>query len=181
MKSNLVVSSPVLGMIAFIFIETMFFSAFISAYLIVRSGVLNWPPMGQPRLPVLTTGFNTLVLLASGLLLYKSYRLFSKEGFQAEVGKIYLSSLILGIVFFLLQGYEWARLISFGLTMTSSVYGSFFYLIIGFHALHLLAALVVMAIFYKKLEKRGVFSAVLTLWLFVVGVWPALYGLVYLR
>ncbi len=181
MKNNSVISSPVLGVIAFIFVETMLFTSFISAFWIVRSGAINWPPMGQPRLPLLTTGFNSLILLASGFLLYTGYRLFSKRGFEERVRKIYFTSLILGIIFFLFQGYEWARLIRFGLTMTSSIYGSFFYLIIGFHAVHVLAALFIMAFFYKKLEKKGVFSAVLALWLFVVGVWPILYGLVYLK
>ena len=47
----------------------------------------------------------------------------------------------LGGVFLLIQGYEWARLIHFGLTVSSSIYGGLFYTLIGFHAFHVAGAL----------------------------------------
>ncbi len=180
-KKNPIISSPMMGALIFIFVESMFFASFISAYFIVRSGAINWPPFGQPRLPIVTTAFNTLVLLVSGVLLLWSYRLFLHQGLKEKVKKLFLAALGLGILFFCIQGYEWIRLIGFGLTMKSSVYGSFFYLIIGFHGLHVLAVTTLLGMMYKKLTKQGIFSAVLALWLFVVGVWPGLYYLVYLK
>ena len=56
------VSSGVIGMLIFMVTEAMFFAALISAYLVIRSGIEEWPPWGQPRLPIETTAFNTLVL-----------------------------------------------------------------------------------------------------------------------
>lgn len=170
-----------MGALAFIFVESMLFASFISAYLIVRSGAINWPPLGQPRLPIVTTGFNTIILLVSGVLLLWSYRLFLNRGLKTVVKKLFLSALILGVSFFCIQGYEWIRLIGFGLTMKSGIYGSFFYLIIGFHGLHVLAVTTLLGMMYNRLAKQGIFSAVLALWLFVVGVWPGLYYLVYLK
>ena len=63
------VSSGVVGMLLFMVTEVMFFGALISAYLVIRAGLDEWPPWGQPRLPIETTAINTLVLLVSGLLM----------------------------------------------------------------------------------------------------------------
>ena len=49
----------------FIAAEIMFFAGLISSYLVLRTGAAQWPPPLQPRLPVLVTGLNTIVLLAS--------------------------------------------------------------------------------------------------------------------
>ncbi|MDP7105628.1 MAG: cytochrome c oxidase subunit 3, partial [Roseibacillus sp.] len=87
--------------------------------------------------------------------------------------------------FVLFQGFEWVRLIKFGLTMKSSTYGSFFYLIIGTHALHAVAALVVLVLVYRNLKRKTLapenFWAAQVFWYFVVGIWPILYILVYLN
>ena len=63
---NQVASNGLLGMLLFVMAEAMLFAGMISAFTIVRSGALVWPPPGQPRLPIEATAFNTLVLLASG-------------------------------------------------------------------------------------------------------------------
>ncbi|MDP7743878.1 MAG: cytochrome c oxidase subunit 3, partial [Lentisphaeria bacterium] len=59
------VSHAALGMIIFVVCEIMFFGGLVSAYLVGSAGQ-DWPPTGQPRLPVWTTAFNTVVLLLSG-------------------------------------------------------------------------------------------------------------------
>jgi len=73
------VSSGVVGMLIFIVTEVMFFGALISAYLVIRAGLDEWPPWGQPRLPVETTAINTLALLVSGLLMLYSRKLMQKD------------------------------------------------------------------------------------------------------
>jgi len=84
-------------------------------------------------------------------------------------------------VFF--QGVEWVRLIGEGLTLTSSTHGAFFYLIVGVHALHALAALVALGWVLRRLRSGvlppSVFSATALFWYFVVGVWPIIYLRVY--
>ena len=169
-----VLSSPVLGMILFVLAEIMVFAAFISAFIIVKSNFTNWPPMGQPRLPVGVTAFNSVFLLASVYFIAKTHRL--KLNF--------LVSIVLGLLFVLLQGREWFHLLRFGLTMTSSVYGSFFYVIIGFHALHVLGAVAALTLMYTRLLKGTLqnesLKAIRVFWFFVVALWPILYALVYL-
>ena len=66
------IDSRQFGMLIFIVTEVMFFASLVSAYLIIRSGLEEWPPWGQPRLPVWSTAFNTLVLVASGVAAFVS-------------------------------------------------------------------------------------------------------------
>jgi len=181
------IANGVLGIIIFVVTEVMFFAALISSYLVLRSGAVEWPPWGQPRLPVLATGFNTLVLLLSGWVLFKAHRTFSRTDGVPAARKLLGISILLGLFFILFQGYEWFQLIQFGLTMTSSTYGGLFYLIIGIHALHVAAALIVLSHTYAKLAPSKVpqlatteFAVSQIFWYFVVGVWPLLYFLVYL-
>ncbi len=175
----------VLGMICFVAMEIMFFAALISAYMIVKSGMLFWPPPDQPRLPVVATAVNSLILLASGWLLFKAERSFRREENGKGAYRLFQFSITLGTLFVLIQGFEWVRLIGYGVTMTSSTYGSFFYLIIGAHGSHAVAALIVMALMLKKMKMKQLsavdFWCSQIFWYFVVGVWPILYILVYLN
>ena len=179
------VSSGVVGMLLFIVTEVMFFGALISAYLVIRAGLDEWPPWGQPRLPVETTAFNTLVLLVSGLLMAYSRNLLQKYEFTQ--GRRWLGfSILLGTFFLISQGYEWVQLIKYGLTISSSVYGGLFYLIIGAHGFHVIGTLAFLIYAWKRLgasvnplTPEGLLPVQL-LWYFVVCVWPALYVLVYL-
>ena len=172
------VSHAALGMLIFVVCEIMFFGGLVSAYLVGSAGQ-DWPPAGQPRLPVWTTAFNTAVLLLSGWFM-KRITNTHKAGTTKNLG----IAMILGLFFVGFQGIEWTRLISHGLTMSSSTYGSYFYLIIGAHATHALAALCLLAfVFYRTRQgalNRGLFEASRIFWLFVVGLWPVLYILVYL-
>ena len=94
---------------------------------------------------------------------------------------------LLGTIFLIVQGYEWAQLLRFGLTVSSSVYGALFYTLIGCHGLHVFGALVWLLIVLwfalKGSYSRERFVGVQTCamyWTFVVALWPVLYGLVYL-
>ena len=104
--------------------------------------------------------------------------------FRIETAPILNLAIALGAVFIGVQGVEWARLISEGLTLSSSTFGAFFYLIVGTHALHAIPALVVLGWAAMGLRKgtltADAFAAVRLFWYFVVLVWPVLYVLVYL-
>jgi len=177
-----VVPSSLLGMLLFIASEAMFFAGLISAFTIVRSGAPVWPPPGQPRLPIEETALNTAALLLSGLVLIFARRAFNKDRERAEWPL--LISIGLGGFFVIFQGIEWAALIEEGLTLTSSALGGFFYLIVGIHALHAIAALALLIRTYVKLKRGWLASSQLAsaeaFWYFVVGLWPILYLRVYL-
>lgn len=175
-----------LAILFFIGAETMFFAALISGLLVLRLGTAVWPPPLQPRLPVAVTGVNTLVLLASSWAM-----LVAGRGLRNDDRRTLLRGLAgaaaLGTLFLAVQGYEWARLLSFGLTVTSGTYGSTFYTLIGTHALHVVGALIWLGI-TLGLAARGRFAegrtspvrACAMYWHFVVGLWPVLYVTVYL-
>jgi len=177
-----VVPNSLLGMLIFITSEAMFFAGLISAFTIVRSGAPVWPPPGQPRLPIEETALNTAALLLSGLVLLFARRAFNKDRERAEWPM--LISIGLGGFFVIFQGIEWAALIGEGLTLTSSALGGFFYLIVGIHALHAIAALALLIRAYRKLKRGWLASSQLAsaeaFWYFVVGLWPILYLRVYL-
>ncbi len=175
-------ANGIVAMLLFVVTEVMFFAGLISAFIVTRAGVV-WPPPDQPRLPVETTAMNTLLLLASGMMLYRANIAFAEVDL-GRTQKFLTLAIGLGAFFVTFQGYEWARLISFGLTMRSSTYGSFFYLLIGAHALHAVAALVALSycslLCGRRTITRSVFSASQIFWYFVVLLWPVLYVLVYL-
>ena len=174
----------VLGMALVVFVEVMFFTGFISAYLIVESSAPpgQWPPPHQPRLPVERTAFNTAVLLASGVVLALAQRAFRRR--SPTTRRLVLIAMLLGAFFVVAQGAEWVALIAQGLTMTSSQLGAFFYLVVGAHALHAAAALIGLAFAWRFLATgrltSSFFSAVQIFWYFVVLMWPVIYALIYL-
>ncbi len=179
-----VVSSSALGMLIFVSAETMFFAGLLSAFVIGKANAVGWPPLGQPRASVALTGLNTLVLLASAVPLFLAHRSFTRARPTNRTRGLLAAAIALGGAFLALQGYEWARLLWFGLTLTSSSYGSFFYLLVGTHALHAIAALLALGWVERRLRRGApsadAFWAVQIFWYFVVGLWPILYAVAYL-
>lgn len=177
------VSSALMGVLIFIGAEIMMFAGFISAFAIVKAGAMGvWPPPGQPRLPIEETAFNTAALLMSGVFAFLSARAFERDPASARTPLAL--SIGLGTFFVLFQGWEWLNLLSEGLTLTSSTHGSFFFLIVGTHALHAIAGLSVLVLAGLALARGRLdpdrFSAVRAFWYFVVILWPVLYIQVYL-
>ncbi|MFQ5632336.1 MAG: hypothetical protein ACE5I1_26500, partial [bacterium] len=67
-------SNSIVAMLLFIGAELMFFAGLIGAFIVLRFGAMDWPPAGQPRLPVAVTGINTAILLFSGLTMFNTRR-----------------------------------------------------------------------------------------------------------
>lgn len=181
-----VVSSQVLAMMIFIAVELMFFAGLMSAWSIVKSTAPPgaWPPPGQPRLPIEATALNTAILLGAGVLAWLARAALVGDRASQRARHLLLGTVALGAAFVALQGYEWVRLLGEGLTMRTSTYGSFFYLIVGAHGLHVLVGLAAMLWTWRRAAAGTLLGpqrdAVLALWTFVVGLWPILYVVVYL-
>jgi cytochrome c oxidase subunit 3 len=182
-KRKPVVSNAVLGTLFFIVAEVMFFSGAISAFTIARAGALpgTWPMPGQPRLPAEATMLNTALLLLSGIVLVVAHKLYRKQSPIAHW--VTLSAWALGFGFVALQGVEWVGLLSQGMTLTSSPLGSFFYLIVGSHAIHAVVALIALGYAWIQMARGklapGLFFGAQTFWYFVVLLWPVIYARVY--
>ena len=177
------INSTYLAMFMFIGAELMFFSGIIGAFLLLRLSAIDWPPVDQPTLPAFVTGINTILLLFSGYIASRIWNPFNNKDIVVR-NLIFVSSL--GLLFLSVQGYEWIRLIGFGLTLQSSVYGAIFYLLIGAHAMHVLGGLLWLFAITFLTIKSGIvetnlnkFRAALLYWFFVVLLWPILYFLVY--
>ena len=175
-----------LGILLFIIAEIMFFAGMISSFVVFRFGNVQWPPPDQPRLPLEVTAVNTFILLLSGLTIFLAFGALksSKAGlFKNLLGL----TALLGLVFLGVQGFEWVRLLHFGLTLHNSIFGGFFYCLVGVHAAHVAGGLAAL-LWVTARAWMGVYSSKNSLgvevcrmyWFFVVGLWPILFALVYL-
>jgi cytochrome c oxidase subunit III len=165
--------------------EVMFFAGLVFAFWSLRLAAPVWPPPLQPRLPIELTGLNTVVLLGSSLAMVLAVQALGQD--RRRLVRNLLVAGGLGALFLLVQGYEWVRLIDFGLTVSSGTFGATFYTLIGAHALHVVGALTWLAV-VLALARRGRFDAgrpaavraCALYWHFVVALWPILYVSVYL-
>lgn len=178
--------SSSLGMLLFLGADVMFFAGLVGAFIVFRFGAVDWPPPGQPRLPVGITGLNTLILLSSGATMLSAWRRI-RAGDRRGLMRALLWTASLGGAFLAVQGSEWLKLLAFGMTISSSVYGAIFYTLIGAHGLHVAAAviwlLVVLGMAARGRFDRHSYAGVqlcAMYWALVVLLWPGLYGLVYL-
>ncbi len=182
-RTKPVLPSAVLGTLIFVVSEVMFFTGLISAHTISKASALPglWPMPGQPRLPAEATMLNTALLMLSAVVLFISYRLWKKSVPSAHY--VLLAAWGLGAAFVALQGVEWAALLSQGLTLRSSPLGSFFYVIVGAHALHAVIALLALFVAWVQMARgkmsSGLFFGTQTFWYFVVLMWPVIYARVY--
>jgi cytochrome c oxidase subunit III len=180
------ISNARVGMLVFLGAETMFFAGLISTFLVFRLGHQVWPPAALPRLPVEVTGINTLILLGSAYTMWRALRAIRLAA-QHRFVRMLLYTVVLGMVFLGIQGYEWVQLVRFGLTLQSGIYGATFYTLIGCHGLHVFGA-VLWLLGVLRLARKNRYTAQQhtgaavcgMYWYYVVALWPILYGLVYL-
>ncbi len=179
-----VVPNSVLGMLIFITTEVMFFAGLISAFTITRAGAapLAWSlPAGQV-LPAGETAFNSAALILSGFVLIYAHWRYRDAG-RAAASTPLLVATLLGALFVALQGREWWGLLSQGVTLQSSTLGAFFYVIVGTHALHAIAAIIGLAVAWQRMRQgtltRTFFYGAEAFWYFVVAIWPVIYLRVY--
>src|SRR3989442_943261 len=143
-------------------------------------------PADLPRLPLGMTFLNTLVLFASTVPMSRALGAVRRDDRPTLVRTLGLTAL-LGTTFLSVQGLEWVRLVRHGLTLGSSMYGATFYTLIGCHGVHVLVAVLWLAV-TAILAARGVFRAAhhaalemcAIYWYFVCALWLVLFPLVYL-
>ncbi|MCG9129593.1 heme-copper oxidase subunit III [Candidatus Poribacteria bacterium] len=180
-------SNAKLGVLILLGAETMLFAGLIGAFLVYRMGNVIWPPLSHAdiQLPRLVTGINTGLLVFSGFSMFQAFRSIQQDRVKYLRYHLLLTG-ALGLLFLVIQGSEWIQLIGQGLTLQSGVYGATFYVLIGCHAVHVLGAVIWLAIVIGK-SLAGRFSSssytgvetCTIYWIYVVALWPVLYFLVY--
>lgn len=177
-------STSYVGMVIFLGSWAMMFAALFFSYAIVRARAVAWPPPGEPRLPVLLPGLNTLVIGGSSVVMAAAVRAHGL-GRRRLASMLLLGAAGLGAVFLALQGIVWVGIYRAGLAPSSGPYGSVFYALTAFHGLHVLVGLAALLALATCLRAaRGASRSSVRLWgmywHFVGVVWAALYLTVYL-
>ena len=201
----------------FIFSEVMFFGAFFTALLWARvhsvpalgnlENALLWPDFKSvwPSVaagvtaspadivePFQTVGpfwlptINTALLLTSGVTMTIAHHAL-REGHRAKTIAFMWATVILGVVFLIVQGYEYYHAyVDLNLKLTSGIYGSTFFMLTGFHGFHVLVGMLMLFFITLRLqkghftvEKHFGFEGAAWYWHFVDVVWLGLYILVY--
>ncbi|MFS8900183.1 heme-copper oxidase subunit III [Synechococcus sp. H60.2] len=174
----------VFGLLMFLVAEGCLFLGLFMAYLAYSLTAPVWPPEGTPERELLLPGINTAILLSSSLVIHQA-----KPAIQANNVKglrlWFALTALLGAIFLAGQLYEYSHL-EFGLT--TNLFASTFYVLTGFHGLHVAAGLLfILAVLWRSL-KPGHYSAqrhfgveaAEIYWHFVDGVWIVLFILLYL-
>ncbi|BDS15139.1 cytochrome c oxidase subunit 3 [Aureispira anguillae] len=127
----------------------MFFSAFTSAY-IVRKAAGNWLSF-----PIVEEFFySTGVILSSSIILHVAYRAFVNKNYQLY--RILLTiGFILGILFVSLQYAGWLALNQKGIFIYTNQSSSFFVMLIGTHALHVIGGITALMISWIYAMKKN--------------------------
>jgi cytochrome c oxidase subunit III len=169
-----------------LFAITMSFAAFTSA-LFIRQASTDWTHIAAPRILFASTA----VLLFSSLLMEMSRRGFDgKPASQIkELGKglmLLAATLVLGLLFVGGQYLAWRELAAQGLYLATNPNSSFFYLLTGVHALHVLGGIVALAYLLALLAARGsvrrnLVNGVAIYWHFMAALWVYLLVVICVR
>ena len=201
----------------FIFSEVMFFGAFFTALWWARahsvpelgnlSNALLWPdfkavwpsvaagmtasPAGivepfQTMGPFWLPTINTALLLSSGVTLTIAHHALRDGNRGKTIGFMWIT-VLLGLTFLFVQGYEYAHAYSdLNLKLNSGIYGSTFFMLTGFHGFHVFVGMLMLLFITLRLQKGHFtaerhfgFEGAAWYWHFVDVVWLGLYLLVY--
>ena len=170
------------GFIIFLCSESVIFLAFFSGYAILKTSALDWLPPGVEGLEWRTPLLNTVVLISSSgtIMLAEHFkardRLWLFRGF-------WLLTMLMGAYFLVGQAVEWHGL-AFG--FSSGSFGGTFYLLTGFHGLHVATGILLMTIMLIKSFIPGNYAggeqgvqATSLFWHFVDVIWIILFLLIY--
>ncbi|MGA9967490.1 MAG: heme-copper oxidase subunit III [Terriglobales bacterium] len=171
------------AMVGLIIAESAIFTIFVVAYLFYVGKSLRGP---TPREVLETPIFYTICLLSSSLTIHFATKSLARDKVLAFLG-LWLLTIVLGSTFLYGTGQEWHRLIyEHGLTVSTNLFGTTYYSLVGLHAFHVTAGLVmllIVAIFGLAGRVGGEQSRrveVLSLyWHFVDAVWVVVFTVVY--
>ena len=170
------------GFIIFLCSESIIFLAFFSGFALLKLTSPEWLPEGveglETRLPLI----NTIILVSSSFVAYFAERCLHKKNLWGFRG-FWLLTMAMGTYFVYGQYVEWAEL---PFSLTSGVFGGTFYLLTGFHGLHVITGILLMALmlfrsFLPNNYTRGEMgvTSVSLFWHFVDVIWIILYVLIY--
>ena len=173
------------GTIVWLSSELMFFAGLFAMYLVARANSAdNWPPAPTHLNMTLAIPVTTVLILSSFTCQMGVFA--AERGDVFGLRRWYLISLIMGTMFVAGQGYEYTHLAAEGTTVSSSVYGSVFYITTGFHGLHVIGGLIAFVFLIgrtmvSKFTPAQATAAIVVsyYWHFVDIVWIGLFAMIY--
>jgi cytochrome c oxidase subunit 3 len=171
------------AMACLIIAESAIFTIFVVAYLFYVGKSLTGPtPSEVLEVPV----FFTICLLSSSLTVHLATKLLERGKSGAFLGW-WLLTIILGGLFLFGTGREWHRLIyEHGLTISTNLFGTTYYSLVGLHAFHVTAGLIMLSIvlIFGLLGRVGLehsrrIGVLAMYWHFVDAVWVVVFTVVY--
>ena len=171
------------GMACLIIAESAIFTIFVVAYLYYVGKSLTGP---TPREVLETPIFFTVCLLSSSFTIHLASKLLERGNRGAFLGFWFLT-IVLGGLFLFGTGQEWHRLIyEHGLTISTNLFGTTYYSLVGLHATHVTVGLLMLTIVLlfglagrigrEQSARVGVLSMY---WHFVDAVWVVVFTVVY--
>lgn len=173
----------VLGLITFLASEFLMFAGFFATFLIFRSAIAQWPPE-ETEVELLLPAVNTVILVASSLVINKGTKAIQKDDLGG-MRKWFWVTVAMGAVFLAGQVYEYANL---GYGLKTNLFSNCFYLMTGFHGLHVfIGLLLILGVLWRSrreghygAEKHTGVEMAEIYWHFVDVVWIVLFSLIYL-
>lgn len=174
------------GMLSFLLSEVAFFSTLIVAYVTFKGEDTIGPAPGEVLSLGLVIG-TTACLVTSSLTVHLATRALDR-GKGALFSLWWAATIALGIAFLAGTAYEWYGLIrDEHLTISRNLFGTTFYTLVGFHALHVTVGVIAMLVLLGLALSRQISKAhgaaahlVSWYWHFVDGVWIVVFMVVYL-
>jgi cytochrome c oxidase subunit III len=171
------------GMFSLIAGESAIFTIFVVAYIFYIGKSQSGP---MPRQVLEVPIFTTICLLSSSLTIHLAVRALG-QGRIAAFNLFWFLTLALGAIFLIGTGIEWHRLIySEGLTISTNLFGTTYYSLVGLHAFHVTAGLLglslvmVLALAARVQQEHAYRVHVFSLyWHFVDSVWVVVFTVVY--
>jgi len=172
------------GMLCLIVAESAIFTIFVIAYLFYIGKSVSGP---QPRQVLELPIFNTVCLLSSSFTIWLAERGL-KRGAMGAFSLWWALTIVLGGIFLGGTALEWQKLIYHdGLKISTNLFGTTFYSLVGLHARHVIIGLTMLSIVFifalagkLKSEHSRQLEALSLYWHFVDGVWVVVFTVVYI-
>ncbi|MDF0556795.1 heme-copper oxidase subunit III [Kamptonema sp. UHCC 0994] len=173
----------VFGLLTFLGSESLMFGGFFSAYLLLRGATEVWPPEGT-EVELLLPTINTIILVSSSFVIHMGDTAIKKNDVKG-MRLWYAVTALMGVIFLGGQAYEYLTL---GYGLTANIFANCFYLMTGFHGLHVLIGVCLILGVLWRSRREGHYSNVKhtgiemaeIYWHFVDIIWIILFTLIYI-
>lgn len=175
-----------LGMWVFLASEVMLFGSLISSYIVLRLGSPLFVIPSHELLSIPVAAANTFVLIVSSVTMVLALASIQQDNRKAMIGYL-LATILCGFIFLAVKAWEYPHKWHEGITISSGLFGSFYYTMTGLHGLHVLGGIAFNTYILiegirgrwssrrcERVEYAGIY------WHFVDLVWVVLFPLLYL-